>query len=35
MSQTKRDTLLRCLKKPEHGDTLIVWKLDRLRRSLR
>jgi hypothetical protein len=22
--------LLRCLKKLEHGDTLIVWKLDRL-----
>ena len=28
-------TLLRCLKKLEHGDTFIVWKLDRLGRSLR
>jgi DNA invertase Pin-like site-specific DNA recombinase len=27
--------LLRCLKKLEHGDTLIVWKLDRLGHSLR
>jgi DNA invertase Pin-like site-specific DNA recombinase len=27
---TKRPALLRCLKKLEHGDTLIVWKLDRL-----
>ena len=32
---TKRTALLRCLKKLEPGDTLIVWKLDRLARSLR
>ena len=32
---TKRAALQRCLKKLEHGDTLIVWKLDRLGRSLR
>src|ERR1039458_9212581 len=29
---TKRPALLRCLKKLEHGDTLILWKLDRLAR---
>ena len=32
---TKRPAMLRCLKKLEHGDTLTVWKLDRLGRSLR
>src|ERR1700689_4199875 len=32
---TKSPALLPCLKKLEHGDTLIVWKLDRLGRSLR
>jgi DNA invertase Pin-like site-specific DNA recombinase len=32
---TKPPALLRCLKKLEHGDTLIVWKLDRLGRSPR
>ncbi len=31
---TKRSSLLRCLKKLEHGDTLTVWKLDRLGHSL-
>ena len=30
-----RPALRRCLKKLETGDTLIVWKLDRLARSLR
>jgi DNA invertase Pin-like site-specific DNA recombinase len=32
---TRRPALLRGLKKLEHGDTLIVWKLDRLGRNLR
>jgi DNA invertase Pin-like site-specific DNA recombinase len=32
---TNRPALRRCLKKLEPGDTLIVWKLDRLGRSLR
>ena len=32
---TKRPALLRCLKALEDGDTLIVWKLDCLDRSLR
>jgi DNA invertase Pin-like site-specific DNA recombinase len=32
---TKHPALLRCLKQLEPGDTLIVWKLDRLGRSLR
>ena len=29
---TKRPALLRCLKTLQDGDTLIVWKLDRLAR---
>jgi DNA invertase Pin-like site-specific DNA recombinase len=31
----KRPALLRCLKVLDDGDTLTVWKLDRLARSLR
>ena len=32
---TKRPALLRCLKTLNEGDSLTVWKLDRLARSLR
>jgi len=31
--RTKRPALLRCLKNLERGDTVTVWKLDRLGRS--
>ena len=34
-STAKRPALLRCLKALDDGDTLMVWKLDRLARSLR
>jgi len=34
-ARAKRPALLLCLKKLEHGYTLIVWKLDRLGRNLR
>jgi DNA invertase Pin-like site-specific DNA recombinase len=32
---TKRPALLRCIKALKSGDTLMVWKMDRLARSLR
>src|SRR5258708_36827737 len=34
-AHVNRPALTRCLKKLDTGDTLIVWKLDRLGRSLR
>ena len=34
-AHVKRHALTRCLNKLETGDTLVVWKLDRLGRSLR
>ena len=34
-ANTKRPALSRCLKTLDAGDTLIVWKLDRLARSVR
>src|SRR5215469_15024222 len=34
-ADTKRRSFARCLKTLEDGDTLIVWKLDRLARSVR
>lgn len=34
-AHAKRPALLRCLRAIRAGDTLVVWKLDRLGRSLR
>ena len=34
-AHASRPTLLRCLRMLRAGDTLIVWKLDRLGRTLR